>query len=378
MPPKGLIFQRHGQDGPRLLLIEPYLNHSHNCLCQGLMHNIPARWTLLGLAGRFFRWRMRGAAGFLAGEARSELAGPWDGLVCSSMLGLAELKGLVPELAKVPALVYFHENQLCYPEPGRADPVQQGRDLYLAFSNLTSVRAAKRALFNSNYHRTEVLSAARELVARLPDARPHGLLAWLEEKSGVMPVPLPVDEAKGIQRQRRSGPLRLVWNHRWEHDKDPKALFKALFELAAKGAEFEAAILGPRGAKWDAVFDQALDRLEPRLRQLGPVEDRREYWRWLHWADLAISTALQEYQGLSMAEATFAGCRPLVPDDLVYPEIYQSGFRYTRGNLLSELIKYIDNPELCREHEYAKLVEHLAWPACKKGWQQEIEELLAP
>jgi glycosyltransferase involved in cell wall biosynthesis len=377
MAPKGLIKKFQGDTGPRLLLVEPYLNDSHNCLAQGLMEHIPARWTLLALPGRFFRWRMRGAAAFLAIEAAEELAGPWDGLICSSMLGLAELKGLLSHLTRVPALVYFHENQLCYPEPGRADAAQQERDLYLAFSNLTSIAAAKRVLFNSKYHRSQVIAAARDLLARLPDAAPKGLLGGLEKKSAVLPVPLPMEEATGLVKEPRTGPLRLIWNHRWEHDKAPQDLFSALFALADSGADFEAAILGPRPAKWISQFDEAPQRLGKRLKQLGPVDERRDYWRWLYWADAAISTALQEYQGLSLAEAVHAGCRPLAPNDLVYPEIYQSEFRYSRGQLRTELQKLIDDPQLCRDMDFSKMVEYLTWPACAKAWQQEIEELMA-
>ena len=48
-------------------------------------------------------------------EERTVLGQPFDCLLATSMVDLATLKGLVPSLAGVPSLVYFHENQFDYP-----------------------------------------------------------------------------------------------------------------------------------------------------------------------------------------------------------------------------------------------------------------------
>lgn len=370
-----LIIQRGGQEGPRYLFIEPYLNGSHRALAQALMQGVPGRWTLLGLPGRFFRWRMRGGAAFLAQSAGDILRQPWDALLCSSMLNLAELRGLVPEMARVPALVYFHENQLAYPAAGQADPGQQERDLFLAFSNLTSAAAAKLVAFNSAYHRDEVMSAAGELLSRLPDAVPTGLTRELASKARVLPVPLMVDEAHGLEREPRQGALRLVWNHRWAQDKDPDGFFDALAELVEQGLDFRVAVLGRKSGKPPAVFERAGELLGDRLVHLGTVEERREYWRWLFWADLCVSTALQEYQGLAVAEAAWAGCRPLVPDALVYPEIYPPEQRYAPGQLAGQLAALAARPDLARQGDYRSLVEHMTDANLRPAWRLLLEEL---
>jgi hypothetical protein len=41
-----------------------------------------------------------------------------------------------------------------------------------------------------------------------------------------------------------------------------------------------------------------------------------------------VSTATNEFFGLAMVEACYAGASPLVPDRLAYPEIYPASFRY--------------------------------------------------
>ena len=49
-------------------------------------------------------------------------------LFCSSMLNLTELIGLRPDLAALHKIVYFHENQLEYPERCQSN---EERDLQL-------------------------------------------------------------------------------------------------------------------------------------------------------------------------------------------------------------------------------------------------------
>lgn len=383
MPAGELSIQRQGEAGPRLLIIEPYANASHRALVAGLLARLPARWTALTLPGRHFRWRLRGAAAYLAQAAAGLLAEPWDGLICSAMLNLAELKGLAPGLAAAPALAYFHENQLAYPAPGRADAAQQKRDLFLAWSNLTTAQAGKIVAFNSEHHRQEFLAAGRALLARLPDAAPTGLMEAIERKSRVLPVPIDPDQAgspaAGQARAARSGPLRILWSHRWHHDKDPEAFFAALFALDRAGLAYELAVLGPASGRPPAIFAEARARLAGHIAQWGAAPDRAEYWRWLLWADLAVSAARQEYQGLSVAEAAAAGCRLLLPRALVYPELYPAQCLYEPGHLAAALAALAAAPAAARQPDEPtrRAGLALAWPAQAPAWRAALNDLLA-
>jgi glycosyltransferase involved in cell wall biosynthesis len=372
----GPVLTRAGDAGPRLLFIEPYANASHRALLEGLLRHIPARWTALTLPGRHFRWRLRGAACFLALAAAEVLSQEWDGLVCSSMLGLAELRGLAPALSRVPALVYFHENQLCYPAPGQAGAEQQGRDLFLAWSNLTSIQAACLAVFNSAYQRDGFLEAARALLAQLPDAAPPGLARELEAKCRVLPVPLEVGEAAGLTRRPRQGPLRILWNHRWSQDKGPEEFFAALEHLEREGSDYELAMLGPSSGRPPRAFAQARTWLGPRLRQWGAVSDRQEYWRWLLWADVAVSCARQENQGLSVAEAAWAGCGLLLPRAQVYPWLYPEACLYQPGGLAPALAALARQPQATRQGPGLHgLAQAWTWPALAAAWGGMLAEL---
>jgi len=73
---------------------------------------------------------------------------------------------------------------------------------------------------------------------------------------------------------------------------------------------------------------EAAAALGDRLVHLGEPDDRDAYAGLLASADVAVSTAVNEFFGLAMIEACYAGCYPLVPDALAYPEIYPPEFRY--------------------------------------------------
>jgi glycosyltransferase involved in cell wall biosynthesis len=130
----------------------------------------------------------------------------------------------------------------------------------------------------------------------------------------------------------------VIWPHRWEHDKDPDAFFSAVVELAEEGIDFEIAVAGQSFRETAAGMAGAASTLGDRLVHLGEPESRDAYARLLASADVAVSTARNEFFGLAMMEACYAGCAPLVPDRLAYPDIYPAEARYrTQAELVARL-----------------------------------------
>ncbi|WP_303284815.1 DUF3524 domain-containing protein [Marinobacter sp. SS8-8] len=84
--------------------------------------------------------------------------------------------------------------------------------------------APDRVLFNSDGNRCSFLEQAQAFLDKLPDGVPEGLIRTIDEKSGVLSVPVDdslfADDRRGIDRQCP----HLVWNHRWEYDKGPDRL----------------------------------------------------------------------------------------------------------------------------------------------------------
>ncbi|MFW2403297.1 MAG: tRNA-queuosine alpha-mannosyltransferase domain-containing protein [Gammaproteobacteria bacterium] len=312
----------------RILLLSAYDAASHRRWREGLVAQFPEHdWRILTLPARHFSWRIRGNSLTWAMSDRGVLEQEYDLVVATSMVDLSTLKGLVPKLANVPSIAYFHENQFAYPSSGRqfdsVDP--QMVTLYTAL-------AADRLAFNSDYNRVTFLRGVETLLARFPDAVPTGIVAALAEQSVVLPIPLE-DACFAPRSMARSNaqPLHVVWNHRWEYDKGPDRLLGMVECLLALDVEFELSVLGQSFREQPPAFDALRRRLDDNpgtLRHWGHIDSVDRYRRHLQSADVALSTSLHDFQGLAILEAVAAGCLPLVPDRLCYGEWFGPEFRY--------------------------------------------------
>jgi glycosyltransferase involved in cell wall biosynthesis len=231
--------------------------------------------------------------------------------------------------AAVPAALYMHENQLTYPLP--ADPangpmprLHGERDLHYAFINYASMLAADAVLFNSHFHQDAWFNALPDLLKHFPDHNELDSVQELQSRSSVLPLGLPLG-ALDAQRPagestKRGVPPLLIWNHRWEYDKDPASFFRALRHLAAAGRQFRVAVCGDEPGRAPAEFRQARQDLESFIVQWGRVEPFADYARLLWSADVVVSTALHDFFGAAVVEAIYCGCRPVLPNKLAYPE----------------------------------------------------------
>jgi glycosyltransferase involved in cell wall biosynthesis len=324
----------------RLLVLEPYNGGSHRAVLECLLPALGWEYDLLELPARKWKWRMRGAAIEFAQEARrldgewraanlpeepgrGTASSRWDALLCSTFLNLAEFKGLAgPTVAAVPSVVYFHENQLVYPNRHVAE-----WDLQFPLTNITSALAADECWFNTAWNRDTFLEGIGPFIRQFPDHHPKRLAERIGAVSSVVAPPFdptPFD-SEPVTRAAR---CRIVWPHRWEHDKDPDAFFAAATALAREGLDFEVVLAGQEFAETSEAFAAAAAALGDRLAHVGEPESRDAYARLLAGSDVAVSTAVNEFFGLAMLEAAYAGCYPLVPDRLAYPELYPVAMRY--------------------------------------------------
>lgn len=320
-----------------VLFLEPFDTGSHRAFREGLEAWSRHRISSLTLPGRFWKWRMRGAAAWFADKINGGDFAHTDVLLVTGFLNVADLRGLLaPPLDRAPILLYMHENQLTYP----LSPHEEF-DFHFGFTNIISALAADQVVFNSHYHRDLFLEAIPGFLNKMPEAVPRGVPGRIAERSSVLAVglerePLP-DDAYALYRGGicdeaagppwpRAGRHRLLWNHRWEFDKRPGDFAAALETLLDRGLDFEVALLGDPAGN-DGVFAPVRQRLGNRLTAWGFLPDRSQYVAHLAASDIVVSCADQEYFGIAVAEAVHAGCYPVLPRRQVYPSLYGSACR---------------------------------------------------
>ncbi|MEE2787937.1 MAG: DUF3524 domain-containing protein [Myxococcota bacterium] len=318
----------------KLLYVEPFDGGSHGQFTRTLTEQVSADWTVLTLPGRHWKWRARGSAVYFAEHYSDVLKQRFDGLWAGSFLPLQDLVALVPSLAGMPRVLYFHENQLAYP----MRPQWSGeRDNHFGLSQMISALVSTKCLFNSTWNLSSFLDAGRALLKKMPDAIPHTWIDRIQAKSEVLPIPLNFGAMPSLvtdaDEDRTEGPT-ILWNHRWEHDKNPEAFFETLVALKAKKIPFRLVVCGQRYRRYPPIFDDAKNVLNDRIDHWGTVDSRADYEALLRTCHIAVSTAHHEFFGIAMLEATHFGAYPLVPERLSYPELFPVEHRYADDHVL--------------------------------------------
>jgi glycosyltransferase involved in cell wall biosynthesis len=213
------------------------------------------------------------------------------------------------------------------------------RSLEPALLNLYSAICADRIVFNSEFNRSTFFQGAELFLAKMPDHVPHGIVGRLAAKTTVLPVP--IEEHCYVSGEQDSQ-LTLLWNHRWEYDKGPGRLLDICRRLVSQGVVFKLNLLGQAFRETPAEIRELISLLSPGdyLAQVGFIEKESDYRQCLASSNLVLSTALHEFQGLSVLEGMAAGCYPVVPDRLCYPEFIDEEYRYPCGDATSDGDEY--------------------------------------
>ena len=351
----------------QITLIEPFFTGSHKKWAEGIAHNSQHDFTLLTLPGRHWKWRMHGAAVTFATILAASENIP-DLILTTDMLDVATFKGLLPPAySEVPILVYFHENQLTYPwSPGDQDK-QLKRDNHYSFINYTSALAADAVWFNSAYHQQSFLTALPGFLDQFPDARNRESIKAISERSRVVPLGMDLSSLDRYTQTRQNDHPVILWNHRWEYDKNPEAFYTLLKGIAGTGIDFSLVVLGEHYTKYPAVFDQIKTEFNSNLLAFGYADKWEEYAGWLWRADIIPVTSNQDFFGGSLIEAMYCGTVPILPRRLAYPEHISddSLFYHTDDELLKKTLLLItsspsNKSEVAREsvskYDWKKLI----------------------
>ena len=166
------------------------------------------------------------------------------------------------------------------------------------------------------------------LLKHFPDYTHLETVDAARAKSCVLPVGCDLkcyDKYATAQGDKKAGsqsqPPLILWNQRWEFDKDPATMLAALYTLASDAAPFRVALAGENFRIQPSEFAEARERLGARLVHFGYAESEAAYARLLWDADVVLSTAVHEFFGVSVVEAVYCGATPVLPNRLSYPEL---------------------------------------------------------
>jgi glycosyltransferase involved in cell wall biosynthesis len=351
----------------KILVLEPYYGGSHKTFLDGLQAHVPVDFILMTLPAGRWKWRMRLAAPFFADKIKALCKDiMFDAVFCSSFVDVATLRSLLPTpLSQLPFYTYFHENQFAYPTRKEDE-----RDLHFGLTNLTTVMASDRVAFSSRYNMQTFMTGVEQILRMCPDMKFAGVLEKINDKASIIHPGIDFSQIDTAVQSRRKGtgiPV-IVWNHRWEHDKNPKCFFETIFALEANGSDFRLIILGQSFRKIPVIFAAALDKLRHKILHCGFVESRDEYARLLALGNIVVSTAKHEFYGISVIEAVRAGCIPVLPNSLSYPELFPAQYLYAKGDLPSKLTAILSDPGKIDELQTKVLTDRFSWLTLKERY----------
>lgn len=333
----------------RILVLSAYDAASHRFWRELVSASLPQfEWVHVALSAQHFSWRTRGNSFIFAYQHRQQLAQDYDLILATSMVDLSSLRGFLPKLAQIPTIIYFHENQFVYPISNR-----QPNILNVQLTSIYTLLCADKVVFNSNYNLETFFDGAATLLKQMPERLPVSIVKDFRQLAQVIPVPINLSPSPRKIESPLQRPIQILWNHRWEYDKRPEVFFAAIDKLFASGIDFRLHVVGQSFEHSPACFDNAKARLQSKIGTWGYVE-RLQYEALLNSCDIVISSALHDFQGLSMLEAINGGCIPVAPKRVAYPEYIPLKYLYDTHqdtqveaeNLFTKLLDIISQPAL--------------------------------
>lgn len=374
----------------KIVLLSPYHTGSHQAWAEGYQKHSQHEVVLLTLPGRFWKWRMVGGAitlaeQFLAQKLRPEI------IMVDDMVDLPTFLALTrKETAGIPVVLYMHENQLNYPTPTnpKSKPRQwdELRRPYV-WRNYRSMLTADVIWFNSEHHRLSWFAELPTFLRHYPDYQEEHLIEKVQAKSQVMPVGLDLNRLKADMRPTRpdlNRPPLIVWNQRWEFDKNPQTFLEALYYIKEEGLPFEVALCGETFSSSEPLLAAAQEKLGSAIVHIG-YANFDTYQKLLHRAEITISTAYHEFFGISILEAIACHTFPLLPHRLSYPELIPAAYHpfclyKGRHGLLNQLKWALSHRLEAYDvaQKLAQTVDQFNWPHLAPNYDQWLQKIVSP
>lgn len=298
-----------------ILAFESFDGGSHKQFRETLSQHSEHNFNWVTLPPRDWKWRMTIGAKELVQKA--EEGGCFNQLpeviFTTSILDVAALRALLPHSFRtIPLVLYMHENQVAY-------PTHDARDATFAFINLNSVLCADKVLWNSKWNLESFINGIDKLLLHTSHTL-HDIEQQVKEKSSLAWVPVEEPPSSFTRETLNDEFIRVVWPHRWEHDKGPDELLE-IARKWTKQLNLKWILLGEQYREIPNSLQTFLDEFKDDIEHAGFAHSKEAYWQHLFRADWVLSTATHEFFGIAVVEALLAGCKPWLPDRLSYTEL---------------------------------------------------------
>ena len=364
-----------------ILLAEPFYSGSHKFWADSYQHSSQHNVDIFQLKGKSWKWRMHGGAVSLATEYLQSTRSH-DLILATDMLDVASFLALTRQkTASIPVALYFHENQLTYPWSPTDKDVELKRDGHYAFINYTSALVSDRVYFNSAYHLQSFTEALLPFLKQFPSPRNIDTIQQIKDKSEVLHLGMDLKRFDPYKMKNQHTVPIILWNHRWEYDKNPSTFFETLFRLDEENIPFQLVVLGESYPKQPEIFDEAKEKLASRILHFGYAERFEDYAHWLWQSDLLPITNYQDFFGGSIVEAIYCDCIPLLPNRLAYPEhipkeYHQVLFYENEEHFYTKLKSFLVNYPNTNLNSTQNFVAHYDWSTLAPVYDRMFKELL--
>ena len=327
-----------------ICLIEPFFSGSHKKWANEYQNHSSHNIEIISLKGVYWKWRMHGGAITLAEKFNKKYSKEEhpDLILTTDMLNLPLFHSFINK--KIPTVTFFHENQLTYPWSSKDRDKIKKRDHHYGFINYSTALKSDTILFNSKFHLDSFIDALKIFLKQFPDHRGLSNIDIIKNKSIVSYLGLDLKRFDKYKELSKNKIPIILWNHRWEYDKNPNVFFHTLKILKESNIKFNLVILGEQFATEMDEFKNAKNYFADEIIHVGYCDSFKDYAKWLWKCDILPVTSNQDFFGLSIMEAIYCNCTPLLPNRLAYPELFKNNtdiFYDSNNELMIKLKKLI-------------------------------------
>ena len=344
-----------------ICIIEPFFSGSHKQWCEEYQKHTKHNIEILSLKGVYWKWRMHGGALTLAKKFNNLYLDKFpDLIITSDMLNLPVFYSFTN--IKCPIVTFFHENQLTYPWSTKDRDKIKGRDHHYGFINYTTALKSDLNLFNSKFHLKSFIEALQFFLNQFPDNKNKSSIKQIASKSLVTYLGIDYNKFDKYKLKQKNNIPTILWNHRWEYDKNPKSFFNCLKKLKKNNVKFNLVIVGEEFKTEMPEFVEARKTFKTEILHIGYCKSFKDYARWLWKSDILPVTSIQDFFGISIVEAAYCNVTPILPNRLSYNELFKDApslFYNDEDQLYNKITQFINKP--INNKYYKKCITNFSW-----------------